>query len=134
MGVREIDRFLEQLQMAVKDLRRRMILASTARDRERWYAMLLLAQGWTSAATAEAPDVTTDEKMGENAGMELTHLNKGGHRSRGLRGGAHTMLKVGHVKEIYEMKGARQSIRGIAEDLGFARSTFRKYLNSPEAM
>ena len=54
MGVREIDRSLEQWQMGVKDLRRRMILAPTPRERERWYAMLLLAQGLTAAATAEA--------------------------------------------------------------------------------
>ena len=54
MGVREIGRSLEQWQMEVKDLRRRMILAPTPRERERWYAMLLLAQGWTAAATAEA--------------------------------------------------------------------------------
>ena len=53
MGVREIDRSLEQWQMGVKDLRRRMILSPTPRERERWYAMLLLAQGLTAAATAE---------------------------------------------------------------------------------
>ena len=45
MGVREMDRLLEQWQMDTKDLRRRMILAPTPRDRERWYAILLLAQG-----------------------------------------------------------------------------------------
>ena len=39
--------------MGEKNLRRRMILAPTPRERERWYAMLLLAQGWTAAATAE---------------------------------------------------------------------------------
>ena len=44
------------------------------------------------------------------------------------------MLKVGQVKEIYEMKGAGRSIRGIAEDLSIARNTVRRYLNSPEAM
>ena len=54
MGVREIGRFLEQWQMEVKDLRRRMILAPTPWERERWYAISLLAQGWTSSATAEA--------------------------------------------------------------------------------
>ena len=54
MGVREIDRSLEQWQMGVKDLRRRVILAPTPRERERWYAILLLAQGLTAAATAEA--------------------------------------------------------------------------------
>ena len=54
MGVREIDRFLHKWQMEVKDLRRRMILAPTPRERERWYAVLLLAQRWTASATAEA--------------------------------------------------------------------------------
>ena len=54
MGVREIDRSLEQWQLGVKDLRRRMILAPTPRERERWYAILLLAQGLTAAATATA--------------------------------------------------------------------------------
>ena len=54
MSVREIDRSLEHWQMGVKDLRRRMILAPTPRERERWYALWLLTQGWTAAATAEA--------------------------------------------------------------------------------
>ena len=54
MGVREIDRSLEQWQMGVKDLQRRMILGPTPRERERWYAIMLLAQGLTAAATAEA--------------------------------------------------------------------------------
>ena len=39
MGVREIDWSLEQWQMGVKDLRRRVILAPTPRERERWYAI-----------------------------------------------------------------------------------------------
>ena len=54
MGVREIDLSLEQWRMGVKDVRRWMILAPTPRERERWYAILLLAQGLTAAATAEA--------------------------------------------------------------------------------
>ena len=54
MGVREMERFLEQWQMDALDLRRRMILSPTPRERERWYAMLLLVQGWTALATAEA--------------------------------------------------------------------------------
>ena len=54
MGVREIDRSLEQWGMGTKDLRRRMILAPAHRERERWYAMLLLVQGFTAPATAEA--------------------------------------------------------------------------------
>ena len=54
MSVREMVQHLEQWQMGAKDLHRRMILAPTPRERERWYAMLLLAQGQTAAATAEA--------------------------------------------------------------------------------
>ena len=54
MGVREMDRFLEQWQMDARDLRRRMILAPISRERERWYALLLLTQGWTASSTAEA--------------------------------------------------------------------------------
>ena len=44
------------------------------------------------------------------------------------------MLKVGQVKEIYEMKGEGRSIRRIADELGVARNSVRGYLNYPEAM
>ena len=53
IGVRETDRFLDQWKMDTKDLRRRMVLAPTPRQRERWQALWLLAQGWTASATAE---------------------------------------------------------------------------------
>ena len=54
MGEREMERFLEQWQIGDKDLRRRMILWTAPRERERWHAMLLLSQGWTASATAKA--------------------------------------------------------------------------------
>ena len=54
MGVREIDRSLEQWQMGIRDLRWRTILAPAPRERERWQAIWLLAQGWTASATADA--------------------------------------------------------------------------------
>ena len=38
------------------------------------------------------------------------------------------------MKEIYEMKGAGRSVRGIAQELDVSRNTVRRYLNSPEAM
>ena len=38
------------------------------------------------------------------------------------------------MEEIYEMKGAGQSIRGIAGELGIARNTVRRYLKSPEVV
>ena len=58
MGARDIDRSLEQWQMGIRDLRRRLILAPTPRERERWHALRLLAQslppapagGWTAPA------------------------------------------------------------------------------------
>ncbi len=54
MGVREMERFLEQWQLDARDLRRRMIRSPTPRERERWHALLLLAQGWTGSTMAEA--------------------------------------------------------------------------------
>ena len=44
------------------------------------------------------------------------------------------MIKVGEVKEIYEMKGAGRSTRQIAERLGIARNTVRRYLSTPETI
>ena len=44
------------------------------------------------------------------------------------------MLKVGEVKEIYELKGAGRGIREIARELDVFRNTVRQYLKSPEAL
>ena len=38
------------------------------------------------------------------------------------------------MREIYEMKGAGRSIRGVAGELGIARNAVRRYLNSAQAM
>ena len=54
MSVRAVHRSLEQWEMNAKDVHRRMILAPTPRERERWHAVWLLAQGWTAVAVAEA--------------------------------------------------------------------------------
>ena len=54
MSVRGIERLLEQWEMSVKDVHRRVILSPTPRERERWHAVWLLAQGWTASAVAEA--------------------------------------------------------------------------------
>ena len=53
MGVRGIDRFLEHWQMDARDLHRWLILAPAPRERERWHAIWLLAQGWTASGTAQ---------------------------------------------------------------------------------
>ena len=54
VSVRQIDRFLEQWQMDARDLHRRLILAPTPRERERWHAIWLLAQGWAASGIAQA--------------------------------------------------------------------------------
>ena len=54
MGVREVDRLLERWKMNARNLHLRMILELTPRERERWHALWLLAQGWTASATADA--------------------------------------------------------------------------------
>ena len=72
--------------------------------------------------------------MCKNAEMELTQ-SKVVASSRTIDGGAaDTLLKASQVKEIYEMKGADGSIRGIAKELDVSRNTVRKYLKSPDAM
>lgn len=41
-------------QLDVKAVRERMYGAASARERERWHAIWLLAQGWSAAQIAEA--------------------------------------------------------------------------------
>ena len=76
MSVREIDRFLQQWNMDAKDLHRRLILAPTPRERERWHAIWLLAQGWTASATAEAL-----ERDPHTIGRWASAFSKGGPRA-----------------------------------------------------
>ena len=54
LGMRDIRRLLERWQLSVGDVRERMYRATTARERERWHALWLLAQGWTALAVSEA--------------------------------------------------------------------------------
>ena len=54
VSVRQINRFLEQWQMDTRGLHRRLILAPAPRERERWHAIWLLAQGWTASGAAQA--------------------------------------------------------------------------------
>ena len=39
VGMRDVERFLEQWEMDVSDLRRRLLWAPKLRERERWYAL-----------------------------------------------------------------------------------------------
>ena len=38
------------------------------------------------------------------------------------------------MNEVYEMRGAGRSTRGIAQALGIAWNTVRRYIKSPDAM
>ena len=66
MGVREIDGSLEQWHMGVKDLRRRIILAPTPRERERWNAHAAPGAGLDGSG------------YGGGSGKRPTRLVKGG--------------------------------------------------------
>ena len=79
MGVREMDRFLEQWQMDAKALRRRMILAPTPRERERWYAPLAAGTGLDSSSD------------GRGAGTGPTHNWPVGRRLRRGRSGCQSL-------------------------------------------
>ena len=109
MGVREMERFLEQWQTDAKGLRLRMILAPTPRERERWYALLLLAQGWTASSTADAleRDPTYHRTMGRR-------LRRGRAHSLDIRavrgfppvlGEAEQAALKGAVQELPEISG-----------------------------
>ena len=54
LGMRDIRRLLERWRLSVGDVRERMYRAATARERERWQALWLLAQGWTALVVSEA--------------------------------------------------------------------------------
>ena len=54
LGMRDIRQLLERWQLDVGDVRERMYRAPTPRERERWHALWLLAQGWTASAVGEA--------------------------------------------------------------------------------
>ncbi len=54
LGMRDLMQLLERWQLDVGEVRKRMYRASTPRERERWHALWLLAQGWTASAVAEA--------------------------------------------------------------------------------
>ena len=50
----EIGAALERWQLDEKAVRERMYRAPTPRERERWHAVWLLAQGWSAARVAES--------------------------------------------------------------------------------
>ena len=50
----EMQKVLGNWQLDMKAVRERKYRAATARERERWHAIWLLARGWSAAQVAEA--------------------------------------------------------------------------------
>ncbi len=72
-GMKEIGQLMEEWQLSVGDLRERMYRAPTARERERWHGLWLLAQGWSAIQVAEALD-----RESHTIGNWLANFRRGG--------------------------------------------------------
>ena len=79
LGMREIEQLLERWHLDVGDVRERMYRAPTPRERERWHALWLLAQGWTALAVAEAL-----ERDPHTIGTWMGALSDGGSAALGF--------------------------------------------------
>lgn len=53
-AVREVVDMLKDYHLDLRAVRQRMYRAATDRERERWHAIWLIAQGWTQTEVAEA--------------------------------------------------------------------------------
>ena len=73
MGMEEMGALLERWRMDEGEVRRRLYRASTPRERERWHAVWLLAQGWTAVAVAQAL-----ERDAHTIGQWAKALSEGG--------------------------------------------------------
>ena len=128
MGVREMERFLEQWQLDARDLRWRMIRSPTPRERERWYALLLLAQGWTGSAVAEALERDPHtigrwlSAFGEGGPTALIFEQSGGS-PRPRRGAAEGVegSGAGVAREVGHRNGQLELESGAAVCLGALR-------------
>jgi transposase len=56
MNVNDVLAVLQRWQMDVHQVREHVYRAATPRERERWHALWLLAQGWSQARVADALD------------------------------------------------------------------------------
>ena len=102
MGVREVNRLLEQWKMNARNLPLWMILALTPRERERWHALWLLDQGWTASATADAW-----ERDPHTIGRWAAALDEGGptalmFEQNGVPPSAHRRLPLAPPKALVD--------------------------------
>ena len=76
VGKQEKGSVLERWRLDEAEVRRRMYRASTPRERERWHAIWLLAQGWTAAAVGRAL-----ERDAHTIGQWATAFAEGGPKA-----------------------------------------------------
>ena len=135
----EMGPLLERWRMDEAEVRRRMYRAPTPRERERWHALWLLAQGWTAAAVARALERDAHtigqwaEAFAEGGPRALAFEQSGG--SPALNGEQQAELKAA-VQELPSQAGIELSNwnwkavrRYVRERLGLvlSRSSCRNY-------
>jgi len=69
----DVAALLEQWQLDLSQVRQQMYRAPTPRERERWHALWLWAQGWSAAQVAEAL-----ERDPHTIGEWLAHFRQAG--------------------------------------------------------
>ena len=88
---------LEQWQLDVSGMHRRLIPEPTPREREQWHAIWLLAQGWTASAIAEALEREPHTigrwacprfHEGRLSGSDFRAVRRSPHPQRGAAGSA----------------------------------------------
>ena len=140
LGMEEMGALLAQWRMA--EVRRRMYRAPTPRERERWYAMWLLAQGWTAAAVGRALDRDA-HTIGQGAGRSLRtaprrwFLNRvvvppgvgRGAASRVEVGGAAVAVAVGYRTVRLELASGAPVCAKISFGLALSWSSCLNYLH-----
>ena len=121
----EMGALLERWRMNEAEVRRRMYRAPTPRERERWHAVWLLAQGWTAAAVgrALARDAHTvgqwAQAFAEGGPKGLVFEQTGGSprvgrgATRGVEGsGAGVAVAGGHRAVQLELEGVASVCNG----------------------
>ena len=78
----EMGGLLERWRMDEAEVRRRMYRAPTPRERERWHAVWLLAQGWTTAAVGRATVGQWAQAFAEGSPKGLVFEQTGGSPPR----------------------------------------------------
>ena len=128
LGMTEMGALLERWRMDEAEVRRRMYRAPTPRERERWHAVWLLAQGWTAAAVAHALErdahtIGEWARAFEEGGAKALVFEQSGGSPRAGRGatgrveggGAGVAITSGHRPVQLELEGGAPVFRGTVQ-------------------